>query len=809
MTTRHPSFMRFAALFSAKIRSNRSVDAGDQCRDRGDWAQAAAHYQRAVAAYPARRPIWVQLGHALKESGQIEAALSAYQKAVALPGNDGDAPLHYGMLLRRTGRFHDAKMALLQSVREAPQLLIAREQLLDILHIPLAVSQQALKAATELSQAESRRLAHALSPPPSVVFEVSDLVSYFRHSRLPTGIQRVQMEVIRGALGAYPGSQIACFVDDDRSWVRIPADLFEKICRLAISGRDVLAYEWLDALEVLTAVLSVGEAASFVKSKFLVNLGTSWWLNNCFLHVRKIRQDQHVKYIPFVHDFIPIIKPEHCIESLTQDFLSWTYAVFKASPNFLVNSRSTLNDLINVSRAIGYEVDRAKIAVVPLDADFRRDDLATVSIDELYNWQLNDRPFVLFVSTIESRKNHVTVFRAWRELLLKYGPERVPDLVCVGGRGWLNDHVYAALDRDPELAEKVRIISGLTDSHLALLYSTCLFTVYLSTYEGWGLPVTESLCYGKVPLLSDTSSLPEAGGDFACYVSADDLPGLVSKLEYLCFNTAAREDMEANIRNNFRPRSWAEIAGQVRQEIDRFAAQADESVVRPSDPEIRLGQLYRMRRNRRTRLARGIDEGEAFRSGLGWWQLEEWGCSTRPAGGDLVFSVPSAPTAARCFVRLRSPQGIASDATVLCGDRSYRVDLPCDEWVWLSFPGETDRGRMRLTIRGRDVVDLADQTEWYDRRQVSVGLGGLLVVEDLKIRTLLDLARYKAKHTDGAYAFLADLFPIMTNNDINIHALQDYLPAMETKTLSPDDVVSGLSRYHQNRATMDGAFVFD
>ncbi|MHA4875417.1 glycosyltransferase, partial [Enterococcus faecium] len=84
-----------------------------------------------------------------------------------------------------------------------------------------------------------------------------------------------------------------------------------------------------------------------------------------------------------------------------------------------------------------------------------------------------------------------------------------PDLVCVGGRGWLNDHVYAALDRDPELAEKVRIISGLTDSHLALLYSTCLFTVYLSTYEGWGLPVTESLCYGKVPLLSDTSSLPE------------------------------------------------------------------------------------------------------------------------------------------------------------------------------------------------------------------------------------------------------------------------------------------------------------
>ena len=76
-------------------------------------------------------------------------------------------------------------------------------------------------------------------------------------------------------------------------------------------------------------------------------------------------------------------------------------------------------------------------------------------------------------------------------------------------------------------------LEGTSDPDLAALYRRCLFTVYPSLYEGWGLPVTESLCYGKTPLLSRVASLPEAGGEFADYFEIGSKVGLAAALKRL------------------------------------------------------------------------------------------------------------------------------------------------------------------------------------------------------------------------------------------------------------------------------------
>ncbi len=87
---------------------------------------------------------------------------------------------------------------------------------------------------------------------------------------------------------------------------------------------------------------------------------------------------------------------------------------------------------------------------------------------------------MLFVSTVESRKNHLAAFDAWIGMIRRHGRRHVPKLVCVGNRGWLNDAVYARLQSQDGLRGHVHMLSGLSDAELDLLYRSCLFTLYPS-----------------------------------------------------------------------------------------------------------------------------------------------------------------------------------------------------------------------------------------------------------------------------------------------------------------------------------------
>ncbi len=171
---------------------------------------------------------------------------------------------------------------------------------------------------------------------------------------------------------------------------------------------------------------------------------------------------------------------------------------------------------------------------------------------------LDRKPYVLFVSTIESRKNHLLAFNTWLKLIKKWGLAATPNLVCIGKYGWMFDAAVARLESSDLLKQKVLVLSDISDIELAALYQACLFTIYPSFYEGWGLPVTESLCYGKVPMTSSVSSLPEAGGDFAEYFDFESERDFLEKLERMIVDAKYRSKKEQKIKTSFRPREWAE-----------------------------------------------------------------------------------------------------------------------------------------------------------------------------------------------------------------------------------------------------------
>jgi glycosyltransferase involved in cell wall biosynthesis len=119
------------------------------------------------------------------------------------------------------------------------------------------------------------------------------------------------------------------------------------------------------------------------------------------------------------------------------------------------------------------------------------------------------RPYILYVGTIEPRKNLLTLIRSYDELL-KSSPHR-PQLVLCGGRGWLDEGVFKLVE-ELGLQNHVRFTGYVDDIDLPALYSAAAVFVYPSLYEGFGLPPLEAMACGTPVITSNSSSLPEVVG---------------------------------------------------------------------------------------------------------------------------------------------------------------------------------------------------------------------------------------------------------------------------------------------------------
>jgi glycosyltransferase involved in cell wall biosynthesis len=170
--------------------------------------------------------------------------------------------------------------------------------------------------------------------------------------------------------------------------------------------------------------------------------------------------------------------------------------------------------------------------------------------------------FVLFVSTIERRKNHETLYRAYTRLI-DAGETNLPLLVFVGMPGWGVNDLMADLRFDPRTKDLIKLLHHVNDTDLARLYQHALMTVFPSLYEGWGLPVAESLAAGKCCLASSVASIPEVGGDLVEYVDPWDVQAWAERLRWYFDNPSWVAEKEALIKGNYEPMSWPKCAENV------------------------------------------------------------------------------------------------------------------------------------------------------------------------------------------------------------------------------------------------------
>jgi hypothetical protein len=247
-------------------------------------------------------------------------------------------------------------------------------------------------------------------------------------------------------------------------------------------------------------------------------------------------------------------------------------------------------------------------------------------------------PYVLFVATIESRKDHLFVLNAWLALLRKHGAA-LPRLLLVGRAGFGAEPALALLRRAPALEDRVIWLDDVDDGALAALYRGALFTIYHSQHEGWGLPVTEALAAGKAVIAPAHSGLLEAGQGLALHYPAGSEPAFAELVERLAFDPAARAEAEARIANGLRLRSWAEIA----EELSALLAAAPSGPRAPL-PAPPLGAVHALGSSLSPVPSPAVVWAEQLRAGPGWQAPEPWGCPTKPGRAVLRLALPPEAT---------------------------------------------------------------------------------------------------------------------------------------------------------------------
>jgi glycosyltransferase involved in cell wall biosynthesis len=175
---------------------------------------------------------------------------------------------------------------------------------------------------------------------------------------------------------------------------------------------------------------------------------------------------------------------------------------------------------------------------------------------------LLERSFLLMVGTLEVRKNHETLCRAYGRLV-EWGATDLPLLVFVGQIGVGGPELVRTIAADARIRDRVVLLPAASDAELLALYRHCRFVVYPSLAEGWGLPVAEALAHGKFCLASDRTAIPEVGRDFVDYLDPWDVDAWAERIFRFVQLPASVARREAGIRRDYRPPTWEATAAAV------------------------------------------------------------------------------------------------------------------------------------------------------------------------------------------------------------------------------------------------------
>jgi glycosyltransferase involved in cell wall biosynthesis/Flp pilus assembly protein TadD len=749
-----------AALTYAPDNAETHLQLGYVLRLRGETEAAIkayeAAYRAALAHTPDKNNIYLQLGHALKESGGLATAEAAYRTALTYAPDSAEIHLWLGHTLKESGDLAAAEAACRTALTYAPDNAEIHLQLGRVLRLrgETGTAIKAYRRSFELLPLRmtwselvvtDRTIDPLVLPPPgrqrapALLLDISDLLIVLHTWESISGIQRVQLGLLSSLLAAEEDADCEFVAWRHKAlWV-----LSKRHLGSLVPSGSATAPPLQERKRLIEGIETSSLRYAPVAGDILISTGVIYFEPDLVAEREQLKR-AGVRLGAYIYDFIPLTYPEFCAEVLVRKFTS------TASESFL-----HLDFVLTISQYVADEARRLlkqagnpeiPVHAVPLAHVFggkpSANDQWTPAIAALHG-----REYILCVGTLSLHKNQSFLIQVW-QLLVQEGYDP-PLLVLVGAYTPGSEEIRIKLSWSNNVGGRVHVVEKPSDDELAVLYRNCLFTIFPSLVEGWGLPIGESLVHGKLCVASQLTSMPEVGGDFAVYIDPYNVRGCADLLRELFENRTKLTTLEERIKSHFKPRTWRKHSEDFLRAVRKNAASITDSNqqslgilpagqaiavrVQPQVPEVaRRLPIY-------TALTRSLKH--RIMLVRGWHTAENWGTWMAGRQARLFFYTELSPgSVAKVALQLvAAPWTLENTLTIrsACG-ATVRIPLPdgpssAAEWSeqrYLQTVGAID-----CTVADDRSIDLVLELDgslrhpwWGEERAIWVGLSRLAYI---------------------------------------------------------------------------------
>jgi glycosyltransferase involved in cell wall biosynthesis len=261
---------------------------------------------------------------------------------------------------------------------------------------------------------------------------------------------------------------------------------------------------------------------------------------------------RNCKSVITIHDLAFLLYP-HFLTRESARYYGQIDQAWRKTDHIIAVSEATKQDSIKMLGVPEKKISVIHEAANPIYRQVPKDEARKVAKEK---YKL-DKNFILFVSTIEPRKNLPGLLQAYRRLRDEYKRDEI--LVLAGSKGWLWEEVYETVDK-LNLNKSVAFLGRVPSEDLVYLYNAANLFVHPSFYEGFGLPPLEAMTCGTPVIVSNTSSLPEVVGDAALMIDPHDIDGLTVAMWRVLTEEELRQDLVQKGLKRAQIFSWQEAA---------------------------------------------------------------------------------------------------------------------------------------------------------------------------------------------------------------------------------------------------------
>jgi len=255
-----------------------------------------------------------------------------------------------------------------------------------------------------------------------------------------------------------------------------------------------------------------------------------------------------------VHDLAFLFYPHFLTRESARYYGQIDQAVHQAD-HIIADSKSTRQDIL---RMLGVPPDKVSVVYLAANPLYRPVPLARARQRAAEKFGLSG-DFILFVSTIEPRKNLPTLLKAYRQLLDAYKID--VELAVVGKKGWLYGEIPSLVE-ELQLADRARFLGRVSDDDLLYLYNAAGVLAHPALYEGFGLPPLEAMACGTPVIVSNASSLPEVVSDAGLLVNPKNVDAWAAALWRVFADDALRDELSQRALARSGYFSWERTARQ-------------------------------------------------------------------------------------------------------------------------------------------------------------------------------------------------------------------------------------------------------